>query len=70
MSAVLTPTHRGLLHRVRRLARIAWLRFLIAADEEWLRDCQPDGVLTTRQLDATRLHLQQLRVELAIAEAS
>lgn len=69
-AATLTPTRRTTWHRARRLARIALLRLLIWCDESWLAECDPDGVLTTEQLTATRRRLQVLRVELMVAEAS
>jgi hypothetical protein len=66
----LTPTRRTPWHRVRRLARIALLRLLIWSEESWLAECDPDGALTTSQITATRLRLQELRVELMVEEAS
>jgi len=64
------PTRRSLWFKAKRLARIVWIKWLISADEEWIKACDPDGALTTRQMTAARHRLQDLRVQLAIEYAS
>lgn len=70
MSAAVTHTHRPLLHRVQRCLRIWWLRFEIHSAEQWIADCAREGIAGTDSLLALRFSVQQLRVQLAIAEAS
>jgi len=67
---VITPTRRSLWHRVKRAVRVAWLRFEIDSAEEWIKDCAADGIFNTEHLRRLDLHLQAMRVQLAIAEAS
>lgn len=70
MPAILTHTHRPLWHRLRRRVRIWWLRFEIHSAEQWIADCAREGIAGTDSLLALRFSVQQLRVQLAIAEAS
>ena len=61
------PTSRSLVYRAKRLARIAYLRLAIWIDEDWLRETDPDGVLTTAVNNAARLRLLELHRQLADA---
>ncbi len=70
MPAALTHTHRPMLHRLQRQLRIWWLRFEISSAEQWIKDCAREGIHDTDNLVALRFAVQQLRVQLAIAEAS
>lgn len=65
-----TPTRRTLAYRIRRLWRIAVLRLWIWCDEDWIADANRAGIFNTEQLKATELNLQELRVKLAVEEAS
>lgn len=69
-AALCTPTHRGLWYRLRRWARIAWCEFEIHNLEEWIDDCARDGILSSKQMQGCDQRLQELRVELAVLEAS
>jgi hypothetical protein len=66
----ITPTRRGLLHRAVRQVRMAWLRFKIHSNEEWIENCEAQGIRGTVNLQYTERETQALRVELAIVEAS
>jgi hypothetical protein len=66
----ITPTRRGLLHRCVRQVRMAWLRFKIHSNEEWIEDCARNGIYGTVNLQYVERETQALRVELAIVEAS
>ena len=70
MSATLTPTQRPLLHRAARLFRIWWLRWEISSAESWINDCARDGIHDSDSLTSLRWRVQELRVQLAIQEAS
>ena len=65
MSAVLTPTRRPLLLRVKRLLNIAWLRYEIRSAEQWVHDCEHDGITDSEQLRYQRKAIATLYVELA-----
>jgi len=66
----ITPTRRTLAYRIRRIWRIAVLRLWIWCDEDWIRDANRAGIFETAQLKATATNLQELRIRLAIEEAS
>ena len=74
MSAVprprITPTRRGVWHRIKRSVRIAFLRFEIDSAEQWLAECARDGIYDSQQIQHLNRHVQELRVQLAITEAS
>jgi hypothetical protein len=46
----------------------AYLRWLIRADEAWIRACQRDSLAGSLDLSGCRRHLGFLRVRLALAE--
>ena len=70
MTATLTPTHRPLRHRAARLLRIWWLRWEISSAESWINDCAREGIYASDSLTSLRGRVQELRVQLAIAEAA
>lgn len=73
MRAALTaaaPARRTLWQRLCRWARIAWVEFDIHCIEDWIADCERDGILTGAQLDGCHWRLQELRCELAALQAS
>lgn len=63
------PTRHGLLRRLARLARIAWLRWEISSAEDWIRDCERDGIYGTEQLREIERQIGVLRVRLMMVEA-
>lgn len=65
-----TPTRRSIAHRVVRLVRMAWLRWKIHANEDWIAIHERQGIHGTANLQQIDLETQVLRVELAIVEAS
>lgn len=65
-----TPTRRSLAHRVMRRVRMAWLRWVIRANEDWISIHERQGIHGTANLRQIELETQALRVELAIVEAS
>jgi hypothetical protein len=65
----LATTLRNSLRRIVRWGRAALVRADIACTEDWIRDCERDGIMDSRSITACRKRVQQLRVELALIEA-
>ena len=70
LRCTVTRTRRPLGFRLRRLVRIAWLRFEIHSDEEWIASCTRDGIFEGLQLRYIRDRVAELRVALALEQAS
>ena len=74
MSALFRPnvvrTRRSLWFRLHRLARLAFLRFELDSIEAWIADCARDGILESRSLQHCADRAQELRVLIAVTEAS
>ena len=56
----------GLWRRIVRWVHGAMIRADIAATEQWIADCEHDGILDSRSLTECRKRVQCLRVDLAI----
>lgn len=69
MTAALTYTRRPLLLRLQRAIAIAWYRYEIRSDEQWIADCERDGITDTEQMHLQRKAVAALRVRLAIWQA-
>lgn len=65
-----TPTRRTLFYRVCRLLRIAHLKLWIYLDQDYIEECERAGITTGELINNIKLRLQELRVRLAIEEAS
>lgn len=69
MSAVLAtrpPLHRALW----RAIRAAWLRLLIWGLDRYIKQCERDGIYSTKSMAEFRAQLEGHRCELAIVEQS
>lgn len=66
MSAALNYTRRPLLLRLQRALAIAWLRYEISSAEQWISDCERDGITDGEQLRHQRRAVEALRVRLAV----
>lgn len=49
--------------------RIAWLRWDIASDQQWIDDAARAGIFSSANLAYVRRHMQAKRVRLAVALA-
>lgn len=63
------PTRRSLLSRCWRAIRAGWLRWQISATEQYLRDCERDGIVDSLSIREFRLCIEEMRVELALLES-
>jgi hypothetical protein len=53
---------------VSRWVQRALIKADIACTEDWIRDCERDGILDSRSLSECRKRIQTLRVDLALLE--
>ena len=67
---VVIPTRRTLIARIWRAVQRGVLRWEIGANEQWLLDCEHDGVLTPRMRRQVEAQTQEMRVRLAVLEQS
>lgn len=49
--------------------RIAWMRWDLSSDEQWVRDAERAGIFDSENLRHVRHHMQAKRVRLALALA-
>jgi hypothetical protein len=68
--AIVIPTRRTRWHRIKRTCAIWWLRYEIHDAEEWIKNCERDGVTGPKQMQAQRRRVEALRVRLSLWEAS
>lgn len=77
MIAILPGRRRRVIKTRKSLARRAWialrialLRWMLAADEAYIRECAEEGLLDSLSLRAWRDQTQATRVRIALLEAS
>jgi hypothetical protein len=46
----------------------AWLRWVLASNEQWMRACQRDGIANTYSMTEWRKQADATRVQIAILE--
>lgn len=48
--------------------RAAWLRWVLASNEAWMRACQRDGIADTYSMREWRRQADETRVQIALLE--
>ena len=56
-----TPTRRGLRHRIRRALVLAWCWYEIRNLKSWIKACESDGIYESDHMSECRGRLQHLR---------
>jgi hypothetical protein len=56
------------MSRLLAFLELLWLRWCLSSDEQWVRECESDGILQSDSLRYIRAEAEAYRVRIALLE--